>query len=169
MPLRSPNTPVPSSTLLAAMRAVIPPDTRLPSVTTSDPTGLSQVYVRDLYRLSRGAFPAVNLTTGPQTFTLATYRGYEGLISVQVAYYDRWNESPQTIDAIRRALDDDLERIRANLESAQTLVANGQALTVAMPHLTIGPDKAELDQTFPGITMVYRTLTASYVVLPYDA
>ncbi len=124
MPLRTPNNPIPAKVLLAALRTVIAPNTALTLVNASDPTGLSQVFIRSRYAMSLGLFPAVNLSTGVQQFSIVSKQSYEGGVVVNIEYYQRWDQTPQTLDTIIATTDDDMERIKANLEDNPTLAQN---------------------------------------------
>lgn len=165
--LRSANNPVTSAILLSAVRGVITPGTALCNV-TADTTGLSQVYIRSRYAMSQGAFPAVNLTTGVQKFMRSSQRAYEGSVIVNVTYFNEWDQNNvQTQDEIVQAMEADLERIRANLESTESMPSTtGQYIAVSIPALSVSPDKGEFDQTF-GKILIYRTLMASIVIQPY--
>ncbi len=166
MPLRSPNTPIPATVLLGAIRAIIPANTALTQV-TGDTTGLSQVYIRQRYQMSLGAFPAVNLSTGVQQFSIVSKSSYEGGVVVLIDYYQRWDQTPQQLDTIIASMDADMERIKANLEDNPTLAQNGQAYAVSIPKFSLSADKGEEDNTF-GFILLKRTLMATILTLPYD-
>ena len=167
MPLRTPNNPIPAKVLLGAVRAVIPANTALTLVNANDPTGLSQVFVRSRFQMSLGAFPAVNLSTGVQQFSIVSKSSYEGGVVVNIEYYQRWDQTPQQLDTIISSMDDDMERIKANLEDNPTLAGSGQAYAVSIPKFALSADKGEEDATF-GFILLKRTLMATILTLPYD-
>jgi len=165
---RAPNNPYPAITVLGAIRQVIVPNTRLTEANPSDPTGLSQVYIRHRYQMMAGAFPAVNLQTGQQQFRIWSNRVWTGILPVLIQYYDRWDQQPNTIDDILVRMDTDVEAIKANLETNDSLVVSGTAYAVSIPEILISPDLGELDSRVPGISLVYRTITAHVQMMPYD-
>lgn len=169
MSLRIPNNPVTSAVLLAAMQQVIPSETALTTVNKADPTGVSVVYVRSRYKMATtGLFPAVNLSTGVQKFQRTSQRAYAGGVVVNISYYNRWDQNNlQTQEEIIVAMEADLERIRANLETMESLPINGSYLAISIPAFSVSPDKGELDSTFSGPPLLFRTLMASVNILEY--
>lgn len=176
MPLRVPNNPNYAAALL---QAVIPILLGNPSVNTAlalnseDGTGKNQMYVRDLLSLSQGAFPAVNLRTGPQTFQRNSHGSWNGLITCIAEYYDVWDESPLTLPQIRADISADLELMKANLENADSLglvgVAGSQR-AVSVGRVALGDDKGIIDRdSVPGRVTVYNLLQWEVNILPYDA
>jgi hypothetical protein len=167
--LRTPNNPVTSAVLLAALQSVIPAGTALTTANPADPTGLSVIYIRSRYQMATaGLFPAVNLSTGVQKFQRTSQRAYAGGVVVNISYYNRWDQNNvQTQEEIVVAMEADLERIRANLETMESLPINGSYTTISIPAFSVSPDKGELDSTFPGPPLLYRTLMASCNILEY--
>lgn len=167
-PLRTPNNPNVSPVILAALRQIIPAGTNLCNANPADTTGVSQVYIRSRYAMSQGAFPAANLSTLPQEYRRTSARAYAGLLVVSISYYNRWAENnAQTQDQIIQSMEDDLNRIQANLESNEDLVVAGIPHATSIPRFTMSADKGEIDSTFPGMQLLYRTLTAYVNVLEY--
>lgn len=167
---RIPNNPVTSKILLGAVRNVIATGTALCNIPSGDPTGVAQIQVRSRYAVAKGAFPAVNLTTGVQKFARTSSHMYAGMVVVNVGYYNRWLENDQqTMDQIIQDMEDDLERIRANLESNETLAMGAVEYAVSIPGFSVTADKGEQDLTFPSTPMLYRTLMATINILEYLA
>jgi len=162
MSLRTPNNPITSAILLAAMAQIIPAQTALTLTNPADPTGVSVVYVRSRYNLAtKGLFPAVNLTTGNQKANIEAQLEYAGPIVVNITYYARWDQNNvQTQEKIIVAMDADIERIQANLEdwSSIGLTVGTIPYGISIPSFSISPDKGEIDSTFPGVPMLGRTL-----------
>ncbi|MBF6588935.1 MAG: hypothetical protein IVW57_00205 [Ktedonobacterales bacterium] len=169
MALRSSNNPIPSKVLLGQIRQIIPAGTLLQTANPADTTGVAQVFVRQRYAMVRqNIWPAVNLSTGQQQFNVVSRAVYEGMAVVIIEYYLAWPQSPETIDQLLQDTDDDLERIRANLEDNPTLSANKLGpYAVSMPACSVSPDKGEIDSTF-GPELVKRTITARFLLLPYE-
>ena len=87
---------------LTVMNLLIPhllgtptPNTTL-ALNSEDGTGRSRCYVRNLWALSQGEFPAINLSAVAQRFTRNSTSTYLGTITVKVCYYWRWDQSPET-------------------------------------------------------------------------
>jgi hypothetical protein len=145
-----------SGTALAAMQAVqqpIPP----------------KFYVHDKASMSRGAFPALHLSAGPQVHREISTSHFTGTLLAVVEYYDRWDARADTIDTIRKAIAADLEIMRANAMHNSSLVYNNVAHNVSIPHFSFSSYKGEIDaETVPGVKLVYRTMTLSISIPPYD-
>jgi hypothetical protein len=169
MALRTANNPVPSRVLFGALAQVIVPNTRLQLVNPADPTGLKQVFIRDRYSMAtQGIFPAVNITGGPLSSQIVSNHAREGGIVAIIDYYDRWDQSPLTIDTILQNMAEDLEeRIMANIESNDSLVVNAVTYATAAPLMKLSPDKGTEDNTFPGLLLLHRTLTVQFNIPPY--
>lgn len=180
MPLRTPNNPNTDNAVLNVLAALILNDVMAGQPNTQ--VGLNQqllsaqkgkpvslVYIQNKYQMSLGPFPAVHLSTGPQTHRKNSLRTYMGQMTAIIEYYDRWDQQPNTIDAIRAGIAADLERIKANIEDNDSLAYQGQANAISTPQMSLSPYKGEFDAQFEGMLLVYRTLTLSINILPYDA
>ncbi len=187
--LRSPNAPFVDKDILGVLRNVMhlnlaaQPCTYLASIdpgdaTASPPlaplTGLSLTYIQNKYQMAlkmTAALPyAVHLSSGKQGYSKqgAGLRTYIGSLVCLVTYCGRWDENPASIDSIRATIAADLERIRANLESNDSMAYQGQAYTVSIPSIALSPYEGTLNATFPGLVLVERTLSMVAEILPYD-
>ena len=187
--LREPNNPTTDIVILNVLRNVMHftlegyPSTYLASIDPGDATanpplaphtGLSLTYVQNKYKMALGmtaALPyAIHLSSGKQGYSKqgAGLRTYIGSLVCIIEYCARWDENPASIDAIRRTIAADLERIRANIESNDSLQYNNAAFAVSVPSMTLSPYEGSLNATFPGLILVERTLTVSVEILPYD-
>jgi hypothetical protein len=133
MALRAPNNPNTDVIILNVLRNVMhlnlagQPCTYLASIDPggSDPagTGLNLTYVQNKYKMALGisaAVPyAVHLSSGKQEYSKegAGLRTYIGQFVAICEYCGRWDNQPDSIDAIRSTIAADLERIKANIES----------------------------------------------------
>ncbi len=174
MTLRTANNPMLDSVVLNVLAQLLPNDpvTGLPNTVIGQnqvALGSSLVYVQNKYLMSLGQFPAVHLSSGEQHYRIVTRAGYVGLFIAEIEYYDRWDTQPSTIDAIRTNIATDLERMKANIEDQDSLAYQGQAYAISIPEMSLSPYKGEIDTQFPGLTLVYRTLTLHVNLLPYDA
>ncbi len=168
MTLRIPNNPTTDIIAMVALRQVIVPNTQL-AAGSSDGTGLSQVYINASYLLSIATFPAVLLSSRGQTYKGRSRSTYTGLVDILVAYYDRWDKQPQTLDGVYASVALDLERIRANIESNDRAVLRSLTTIETLQKITISPYYGELDHTIPDVPLVVRTLTLRCVLPEYDA
>lgn len=180
MALRTANNPTTDVVILGVLASVM-----LNDVTTGLPNtqiGLNQsllsaqrgkpvslVFIQNKYQMSLGNFPAIHLSAGPQSYRKNSLRTYMGQMTAIIEYYDRWDQQPNTIDAVRAGIAPDLERIKANIEENDSLVYQGQANAISVPQMSLSPYKGEFDFQFEGKVLVYRTLTLSINILPYDA
>lgn len=177
--LRQPNNPNTDTAILGVLRNVLhlnlagQPCTYLAQLSTSQ-TGLELTYVQNKYQMALGmtaAIPyAVHLSSGKQTYSKegAGLRTYIGAFTFMIEYCARWDEQPASIDSIRATIAADLERIKANIESNDSLAYQGQAYSVSIPSMQLSDYRGTLNADFPGLTLVERTLTGIANVLPYD-
>ena len=168
MALRLPNTPTTDVIAMQALKQVLVPNTQL-AAGSSDGTGLSQVYINALYPLTISSFPAVLLSSRDQTYMLRSRSTYGGLVDIIVAYYNRWDSQPQTLDSVYASVSADLERIRANIESNDNAVVNNVVAIEAIRSIKVSPYYGEIDHSIPDIPLVVRTLTLRCVLPEYDA
>jgi hypothetical protein len=167
MLLRVSNNPNIDLRILNVLKQLLPANTQLAASSESG-TGLEQIYIQNKYIMSQGSFPAVHLSSGTQNYKKNSLRTYFGAMQAIIEYYDRWDEQPITIDAIRANIALDLERMKANIETNDSLSFGGAANAISIPDMTLSAYKGEFDTQFPGLTLVYRTLTLMINILPYD-
>jgi hypothetical protein len=172
---RQPNNPAAIDLLFPVIKAVINVDpvtglgnTVLAQLSASG-TGVERVFIEDKASLVLSDFPNLLLETGEQVTNLAGKNQYEAQVPVIVTYYDRWDRNPSTIDALHIAMRQDLERMKANLETNQGLVYQGSYHSMAIPTIKIGAYSEELDNTMPTVTLVKCPMTITVNSLPYDA
>lgn len=177
--LRQPNNPFPAKVILTIVRSIINlddagvPCTYLASVSESQ-TGLELVFVQNKYKMALAMTAsqpyAVHLSAGPQRFAKAGGpRAYEGSMQLVLEYCARWDEQQASIDSIRQTEDDDIERMKANLESNDDIVYGGQGYAIATPQIALSPYKGTLNTDIQGLMLVERVMTAQINILPYDA
>ena len=172
MPLRSPNNAANTDVqVMSSIKTVclgIPPNTAL-ALNSTDGTGLAQTYVQREYdMLNNGVFPAVLIQAGTQGFTRMSNATYAGQFTAVLDYYDRYDETNSEFDDIRAALALDLERMKSNLESNDSLAVGGAAHAVSLLKSTLSP-YAGILRDYNGIKLVYRRLMLVYNTLDYDA
>lgn len=147
---------------------VILPGYPTPNTNLANQNG--QIVVQDAYDLSQGAFPAVHLEAGAQRHQLVTGLGYDGIVKIDVSYFDRWDEQTITINGIRAAIDTDLAIMMANVQGNPSLAYGGNSYATSVPTIDLSPYKGEIDKdTVPGLTLVKRVMTLTVNILPYDA
>lgn len=169
MVTRFPNNPATPPAILAAMRAVVVPNTRL-AATSSDGTGLSQVYINNRIALAQGAFPAVELSYGAQQFRRQSRATWVGELPCYLTYYDRWDSQPASIDTVYASIGADILRMYANLESNDRLTVANVSFLQTIKQLSLSAYYGDVDMTtVPGIILISRIITAVCVVAPYDA
>ena len=177
--LRTPNNPTTDDVILNVLRNVMHVNlsgqycTYLASIDPAQ-TGLAQTFVQSKYQMALGmtaAIPyAINLSSGRQGYSKpgAGLRTYIGSLVAICEYCGRWDENPASIDSIRATIAADLERIKANLESNDSMAYQGAAYTIAIPSMTLSPYQGTLNAEYAGLTLVERTLTMTFEILPYD-
>lgn len=187
--LRQANNPNVDNVILATLRSVMhlnlagQPCTYLASIDPGNPnatpplpaqTGLSLTYIQNKYQMALGmtlAVPyAVHLSSGKQSYSKdgCGLRTYDGQMMAIIEYCGRWDNQPSSIDTIRATIAADLERIKANLESNDSLQYGGAAYAISVPSMQLSDYKGTLNGDYPGLTLVERTLTVLVNVLPYD-
>jgi hypothetical protein len=168
MVLRLANNPTTDVIAMVALKQVIVPNTQL-ALGSNDSTGLSRVYINAVYPLSIADFPSILISSEGQTYSSRSRSTYAGIVDIHIAYYDRWDKQPQTLDAVYASVALDLERIRANIESNDRAVVNGFTNIEAIKKITVSPYYGELDHSVPDVPLVVRTLTLRCVLPEYDA
>lgn len=169
--LRGPNNPIVDTAILTAVKTVAvgypTPNTQLAIVSASQ-TGAEQVYVQAEFTMfQNGVFPALLLSSGQQAYTRASQRNYDGTLQAYADYYDVWAETTRTLDQIRADVATDLERIKANIESNDSLTIGNTALTISAPRMSLSPYEG-MFKTYGSVTYIWRRLAMSFLILPYD-
>lgn len=167
--------------VLNALKVILPgydkvnnvaaPNTQLAAVSTSQ-TGLEQIFIQNRYAMTLPTvvFPACHLEAGGQHYERNSQLSYHGLLSVELEYYDRWDLQAATIDTVRASIAADLERLKSNIESNESLAQGGIAYTVSIPHISLSPYMgSEVDDLIPGMTFIMRSMSMHINLLPYDA
>jgi hypothetical protein len=175
MPLGSPNNPNTDHVILGVLKSLIlndphsgQPNTILGQNQVSLNTSL--IYIESKYAMSQGPFPALHLSSGHQDYHYAGGpRTYGGVLEAIIEYCDRWDLQASTIDQIRANIASDLERMKANIETNDSLAYQGQNYAISIPRITLSPYMGEFDTQFPGLTLVCRTMSLTINILPYDA
>lgn len=173
MPLRNPNNPNTPTVVMTVMKQVMLVDvvSGLPNTQlglNQVRLGVSLVYIENKYAMAQGAFPALHLCRGKQTYHSAGGpRGYAGGQEILIEYFDRWDQQPNTIDAINANNIADLDRIQANLETNNSLAFQGIAYAISIPDISPSPYQGEID-TELGIHLVKHQMSVMVNVLPYD-
>lgn len=171
MPLRTANNPNTDLVVMTAIKNVMAPNTQL-AATSASGLGLELIFIQDKYAMMLGMnvnYPiAVNMMSKGQSYHRSSQRTYTGLVDVAIDYYSRWDEQDSTIDAIWASIALDLERIKANIESNDSLMYGQTNYAISVPSLYLTEYEGEYDKTFPGLTLIHRMLTLKVNVLPYD-
>lgn len=177
MPLRNPNNPNIDATILTTLASVMhlnlagQPCTYLAQI-SPDQTGQQLTYIQNKYKMAfamNAQLPyAIHLSSGKQSYTKDGARTYDGQMMAIIEYCGRWDEQPSSIDTIRAVIATDLERIKANLESNDSLSYGGTAYAISVPSMQLSDYKGTLNGEFPGLTLVERVLTVMINILPYD-
>jgi hypothetical protein len=110
---------------------------------------------------------AVNLAVAGEERERESQRSYTALLPVEVGYYSRWDNQSSSIDDIWDGLDQDLERMIANVESNDDTEYQGTNHTISLEKIVLAPYEDQKDETFVGLTLIKRMATLYYNVLPY--
>lgn len=161
--MANPNTDL---VIMEAIKIILPgyptPNTRLAQV-----GGI--VSIQSTYPLAQGNFPAVLLYADTQQHIINTGNGYDGHVVICVEYYDRWDNQPATIDAIRANINVDLQQMMTNLQHNSSLVVGTTVHAVSLTPIKLSSFKGELDwKLVPGLTLVKRSMDVTVNILPYD-
>lgn len=171
MALRTANNPLSEAVLLAALPSVLAPNTQL-TLSSSSGTGQELFYVLQKYALSIGPFPAVLISSGTQDVHINSPHTYTGTHQVIVGYYDRWDRQTLPIDTIRLDIAQELERMKANLETYlknnRGFTAGGVVYSISIISTKLsGYNTRPLEKDFPGLPVGCRELTIDFGILPY--
>lgn len=169
--LRTPNNPNTSKVIMSILKNILPLDTQLAASSTSG-TGVELVYVQQKYKMSLNMIDsvpiAVNMSAGNQDRYDEAQRAFAGVTTIEVAYYSKWDTQVKDIDALWTAMDDDLERMAANVESNNATEYNGTNHTIGLQKITFDPYEGVFDTSIVQITLIKRCMKLVYNVLPYS-
>lgn len=170
MTLRNPNNPNTPLAIMQALRTILPVDTKLAETSLSG-TGVELIYIQQKYKMALGMTSiqiAVNMHTAMQERYRDALRAYAGVASIDVCYYTRIDSQDVDFDALWSAMDVDIERMAANLESNDTTEYAGSNHTLSLERLTIAPYEPELDTSIPNFTLLKRDMSLTFSLLPYS-
>lgn len=159
--MSNPNT---DSVLLAALAQTL---IQTPNTVFAQQGGT--YFIEDEYLLSSGAtYPCLFLQAGQQLHTRTTYRNYAGTLIALVKYLNRFDLVNMTIDAVRKAINADLNLMKDYVLGNDQLVAGtGLSQARGIPQIALSPYRGELED-IPGVKVVSRTMTCTIEILDYD-
>lgn len=171
MPLRGTNNPNTDIAIMGVLQNILPISTQLAATSTSG-TGTELIFIQNKYLMSQAITAeipvAVNLLSGHQTYKRLSQRTYDGMVDITVDYYSRWNDQNTLIDTVWANIASDLERMKSNVESNDSLAYGGQNYAIGIPTITLSPYEGEIDRTFVGLTLIHRWMLLGVNILPYD-
>lgn len=173
MPIRSPNNPNTDIVLMGILKSILLPNTQLAASSISG-TGSELCFIQEKYKMyltlkQDAPTMAVNISAGQQSYSLEAYRAYSGLIAIEVGYYSKWSGQLEDLDAIYANIAADLERMKANIESNDATEYSGANHTIGLAKIALSAYDGQLDDVLPGLSLVKRTMTLTYNILPYGA
>ena len=166
MPLRAPNNPTTDVVLLQAVANIL-----VGYPTPNTQAGLSSypVYLQRYYDLIAGsAYPALLLSIGTQDYQRSSRSTWMGTAVVLVDYYARYDQATLELDDILATIAADLERMKGNIESNESLAQNNTAYTISAFRHVLSPYQGTLKQE-GGLNLVTRRYSVSFHLLPYDS
>lgn len=158
--------PYPDIAIMQRMAALIPAGTEGQTPLFVQKGGA--VFVQQKYALSQATFPSCHIEAGAQVHSRNSQRSHIAQIAVVIAVYNRWDQQLASIDALRADLDSDVRLIMATLQDNENLVLGGNAMATSIPRYSINPYRGEVDPDLAGMNLIFRALTATVNVLPYD-
>ena len=172
MPLRSDNNNNDEVSLLTAIRLVAlgypTPNTAL-ALNSVSGTGMEVAYIQREYdMISTGTFPALLLQAGAQGAGRMSQHTFAGQFTAILDLYNRYDAAATEFDAIRADLALDLNRMRSNIETNDSLATNGAALTVSLVKYTLSPYEGIM-RNIGNLQFIYRRLILTFNTLDYDA
>lgn len=165
MPLRTPNNPNTDAVTMNALIAILK---GYPTANTAAGLNSFPFYVQRENDLLNGPMPAILLWPGRQKYTRSGMRQWQGELTVDVDYYDDWTQRPDQLDDIRAAVAADLERMKANVESNESLAQNNTMYAISAHDHELSPYEGVTREEH-GRKLIYRRYTVSFHLLPYDA
>lgn len=167
---RTVNNPSHLDILMPVLQQLLPVGTVLDQVAQANSsTGSARIYIEDEATLiNNGFFPACLLEPGQEIYKIGGGHVFDGDAIVNVWYYDRYDNQPNTIVSIRQAQRMDLRRMGSNIESNNILAYNGQAYAVSVtPILFAGTEKIPETKEVLGMTVVQTMMQLSIHVFSY--
>jgi hypothetical protein len=184
--LRSPNNPNWDYAIMQAARQVC---VGYPNPNTSlGQSGYERVFIRsEVQMFDSGLSPAILLHAGRQQTKRSSQRTYNGMLDIYLDYYQRWNQASKTFDQIRADAASDLELMKSNLETNDSLTIGPNPNAESMPQAELDDDRGrfvvynsqnQFAQQIGGpvvldsanlMLYMYRRLTCHFNLLDYDA
>lgn len=172
MPLRANNETNTTDQVLAALALQLPNDPQTLSPNTALGLAGGSVLINDdsPLLLDTASWPALLIEEGAQPSARIYPRTWQKKLTVYVFYVDRWDQQEQNLDAIWAAINEDVQRMIANLTDNLTLTINGvrNCLHIASIEPSPRTQKVIDDETY-GVPVVQRMITISINLIPYVA
>ena len=114
-------------------------------------------------------WPAAVVREGKQTTARIDYRTWQTKLTLQLDYYDRWDQQPTSLSAIWANIDTDLRLMKANLENNPGLIVTGVRYVESVVSTELSEYQAALTQTdkpFP-VPTLNRQLIILLNLLPF--
>jgi|SRR6185295_4247117 len=171
MSLRDANNPNTDIAIMTTIKTILPTDTQLASLSQSG-TGSELIFLQEKYKMyltlkQDTPTSAVNLSSGQQTYSLESQRSYSGTLDINVEYYSKWSGLVEDLDTIFADMAADLERMKANVEENDAIDYGGANHAIGIEKIMLSPYDGQLDDALPGLSLIKRTMTLTYNILPY--
>lgn len=171
MPLRTVDNPNTDIVVMNTVKSIMLPNTQLAASSQSG-TGSELCFIQEKYKLyltlkQETPAIAVNLSAGQQSYSLEAQRSYSGTLDIEVAYYSKWSGLVEDLDTIFAGIAADLERMKANVEENDATEYGGTNHTIGIEKIVLSPYEGQLDDILPGLSLIKRTMTLTYNILPY--
>lgn len=121
-----------------------------------------------LYQNS-AVWPAAVMREGKQTTARIDYRTWQTKLTLQLDYYDRWDQQPSTLSQIWANIDTDLRVMKENLENSPALIVSGVRYVESIVSTELSEYQAALTQAekpFP-IPTLNRQMIILINLLPF--
>jgi hypothetical protein len=171
MPLRDPNNPNPDIVVMSTVKSIMLPNTQL-ALSSQSGTGQELVFIQEKYKMyltlkQDTPTSAINMSSGLQEHVPEGQFAFSATLDINVEYCSKWSGQFEELDDIWKNAAADLERMKANIQENDDTHYGGTNHTIGLAKLVLSPYEGLLDDTFPGLSLIKRTMTLSYNIMPY--
>lgn len=159
---RSNNEPVTGALLIAALEAVMVPNTLFQAAGgTALVNSRKQLYTND------AVWPALVMFEGPQSTARIAWRTWQSKITVLGQYYARWDQNNIPLDTLWETIDGDLRLMKANLTDNPRVFVSGTRWALDIVMVALSPYEAMVNERMFSFPVVERNITIQVNLTPY--
>lgn len=150
--------------IMQTLATVLPANTNLGAL-----NGTVAINSRNLLLANAATWPALVLWEGAQSSARIYWKLWQAKLVVMAVYYARWDQTNQSLDDVWANVDQDIRRMKANIEDNPRLFVNGTRYALDVTLITLSPFAAMLNDKDYGFPVVERSLSIQVNIQPYTS